>query len=227
MQTLLGKKVGMTQVFNGKGEIVPVTIVEFDEAVVVDVKTEEKDGYSAVQLGCFDAKKAKKVPKPMKGVFKNEKKKKDLVFKNVIKEVRMSKEEAAKYKVGDKVSAEGIFKEGDFVDVTGVSKGKGFQGVMKRYGFHGGPGGHGSMHHRLPGSVGASSFPSRVFKNQKMPGRMGGSKVTAQNLLVEKYDVANKFMLIRGALPGSKNGVVLVKKSIKKKPVEKKGDKKK
>ena len=216
VETLLGKKVGMTQVFDGKGEAVPVTVIHFEDAVVVDKKTDEKDGYTAVRIGVGDVKKPKRVSKAVKGIYKNEKNKKDLPLKKRLKEIRMPREEADKFNVGDTISLDGVFKEGDFIDASGITKGKGFQGVMKKHNFHGGPGGHGSMHHRLPGSVGASSYPSRVFKNQKMPGRLGGDKVTAQNLVVEKVDAENKVMLVRGAVPGAKNGMVLVKKSVKK-----------
>jgi len=222
IQTLLGKKVGMTQVFNSKGEAVPVTIVELDEGIVVNKKTPEKDGYTALQVGIFGGIKPKNVPKPLKGLFKNDKDKRDMPFKRELKEVKVTEEELKKYNIGDAVALKEMFKDGDYIDVVGTGKGKGFQGVMKRHNFHGGPGGHGSMHHRRAGSIGASSYPSRVFKNHKMAGRMGGGRVTVQNLLVEKYDADNKYMLIRGAVPGSKNSVVLMKKSIKKKQGDKK-----
>jgi large subunit ribosomal protein L3 len=213
--TIIGKKAGMTQIFNGEGESIPVTIVEFDDAVVVDKKTAARDGYNAVMIGMFDIKKAKNVPKPMKGVFKNEKNKLDMPFKKVLKEIRVEGAELEKYIIGDKVAFEGLFKEGDKVDVSGVSKGKGFQGTIKRHNFSGGPASHGGMAHRIPGSIGSNTYPARVFKNKKMPGHMGVENITVQNLLVEKFDIENKFMLIRGAVPGGKNGLLMIKKAVK------------
>ena len=221
--TIIGKKAGMTQIFNGEGESIPVTIVEFDDAVVVDKKTAERDGYNAVMIGMFDIKKAKNVTKPMKGVFKNEKNKLDMPFKKVLKEIRAEGAELEKYTIGDKVVLEGLFKEGDKIDVSGVSKGKGFQGTIKRHNFSGGPASHGGMAHRIPGSIGSNTYPARVFKNKKMPGHMGVENITVQNLLVEKFDVENKFMLIRGAVPGGKNGLLMIRKAVKaKKEVKKK-----
>jgi large subunit ribosomal protein L3 len=222
--TIIGKKAGMTQIFNNDGESVPVTIVEFEDAIVVDKKTEENDGYNAVRIGTFDVKKAKNVSKPMKGTFKNEKNSKDLPFKSVLKEIRIDRAELEKLNVGDKVVLEGLFKEGDLVDVSGVSKGKGFQGVIKRHGFSGGPASHGGMNHRIPGSIGSNTYPAHVWRGKKMPGHMGVDNKTIQNLKVEKFDIENKFMLIRGAVPGGKNGLLVIKKAVKapKKQVKKK-----
>jgi large subunit ribosomal protein L3 len=213
--TIIGKKAGMTQIFTGEGEAVPVTIVEFEEAVVVDKKTEARDGYNSVMIGTFEIKKARKVNKPMKGIFKNEKKKLDLPFKRVLKEIRVDASDLDKYNIGDKVAMEGLFKEGDKVDVSGVSKGKGFQGTIKRHNFGGGPASHGGMAHRIPGSIGSNTYPARVFKNKKMPGHMGVDKVTVQNMKVEKFDTENNFMLLRGAVPGGKNGLLCIKKAVK------------
>jgi len=213
--TIIGKKVGMTQIFNGEGEAIPVTIVEFDDAIVVEKKTAARDGYNAVMIGMFDIKKAKNVTKPMKGVFKNEKKKLDMPFKRVLKEIRTDGADLEKYTIGGKVAFEGLFKEGDKVDVSGVSKGKGFQGTIKRHNFSGGPASHGGMAHRIPGSIGSNTYPARVFKNKKMPGHMGVDNKTIQNLKVEKFDIENKFMLIRGAVPGAKNGLLMIKKAVK------------
>jgi large subunit ribosomal protein L3 len=211
----------MTQVFNAQGEAVPVTIVKVDDSVVIDKKSVERDGYIALKLGTIDVKKPKNVNKALKGVFKNEKKKLDLPLKSVLSEIRLSKEEADKFNIGDMITVDSVFKEGDFIDVAGVSKGKGFQGVMKRHNFHGGPASHGSMMHRAPGSIGSSTFPARVFKNMKMAGRMGFDNVTVMNLKVEKIDSENKYMLVKGAVPGANNGRVLIKKAAKKKAIVK------
>jgi large subunit ribosomal protein L3 len=213
---LIGTKLGMTQVFNARGEVVPVTIVKMDDSIVIDKKTAERDGYVALKLGTIDTKKPKNMSKAVKGNFKNEKKKLDLPLKSVLSEVRLLQEEADKFNVGDVITVDSVFKEGDFIDVAGVSKGKGFQGVMKRHNFKGGPGSHGSMMHRAPGSIGSSTFPARVFKNMKMAGRLGFDRVTVLNLQVEKIDSENKYMLIKGAVPGANNGRVLVKHAAKK-----------
>ena len=211
--TLNGKKLGMTQVFDkGNGEAVPVTVIQIEDMVVFEKKTAEKDGYNALRAGYGKVEKPKRMNKAMKGHFKNEKKKTDLELKKNIVEVRVSREELDKVKIGDVINAEAL-KGAKFVDVSGISKGKGFQGVVKRYGFKGGPGGHGSMHHRAPGSVGASSYPSRVFKNQKMPGRMGGEKITAQNLKV--VEIKDNYLLVMGNVPGAKNTAVSVAKAKK------------
>ncbi len=224
VQTMLGKKMGMTQIFSAEGEAVPVTVVEFSDAVVVDKKSEQRDGYTALVIGMFDVTKPKRVPKPMKGIFKNEKKKVDLPFKSVLKEIRMTAEEVEKFNIGDRVAFEEIFKEGDKVDVSGISKGKGFQGTIKRHNFGGGPASHGGMAHRIPGSIGSNTYPARVFKNKKMAGHMGVEKVTVQNLKIEKFDNENKFMLLRGAVPGGKNALLVIKKAVKagKKEIKKK-----
>lgn len=216
---LVGKKLGMTQVFNAKGEIVPVTIVQIDDTIVIDKKTIERDGYVALKLGAFDVKKPKKMPKALKGIFKNEEKKLDLPFKSILCEVRMTEAEAEKFNIGDVIKVDSVFKEGDLIDVAGVSKGKGTQGVMKRHGFSGGPSSHGSMMHRAPGSIGSSTYPARVFKNMKMAGRMGCDNVTIMNLLVEKIDIENKYVLIKGAVPGANNGYIEIKKCAKKKKI--------
>jgi len=223
---LIGKKLGMTQVFNARGEVVPVTIVQVDDSVIVDKKSVERDGYTALKLGTFDVKKPKNMPKALKGLFKNEKKHLDLPLKKRLSEIKVSKEDAEKFNIGDTITVESVFKEGDFIDVSGVSKGKGFQGVMKRHGFHGGPASHGSMMHRAPGSIGSSTFPARVFKNMKMAGRMGFDKITTMNLFIEKIDPENNYVLIRGAVPGGKNGEVIIKKSAKKKIAQAKPAKK-
>jgi large subunit ribosomal protein L3 len=216
----------MTQVFNARGEVVPVTIVQVEDSIVVDKKSLERDGYTALKLGTIDAKKPKNMPKALKGLFKNEKNHLDMPLKSKISEIKLSKEESEKFKVGDTITLESVFKEGDFIDVSGISKGKGFQGVMKRHGFSGGPASHGSMMHRAPGSIGSSTFPARVFKNMKMAGRMGFDKITTMNLMIEKIDAENNYVLVKGAVPGSKNSLVVIKKSAKKKIVQAKPAKK-
>jgi len=213
--TLLGKKVGMSQIFeNTSGEAFPITVIEIEDMMVFDKKTEEKDGYNALRVACFDAKKAKKVSKPVKGNYKNDKKKVDLPLKNVMKEFRVTKEELEKYKAGDIIGIDAI-KGAKFVDVSGTTKGKGFQGVMKRWNFSGGVGSHGSMSHRAPGSIGSSTYPARVFKNMKMAGHLGNEKVTIQNLKV--IEVKEKYLLVQGAIPGANNSIVAVSRAKKKK----------
>jgi large subunit ribosomal protein L3 len=216
ISTILGKKIGMTQVFNEKGEAIPVTILEIADGVVVDKKTSERDGYTAVKFGFFDCEKPKRMPKALKGVFKNEKTNKDLPLKKVLKEIRVDAATAETFNVGDTLTIEAM-KDLKFVDVCGISKGKGFQGVVKRHNFAGGAGSHGSNHNRAPGSIGSSTYPARVFKNMRMAGHMGVDRVTVLNLAVEKVDLENKFMLIQGAVPGSNNGIVEIRKSVKKK----------
>lgn len=222
LSTIIGKKRGMTQIFNANGDVVPVTIVEFDDAIVVEKKTEEKNGYNALKIGIFDDVKPKNIPKPIKGIFKNEKKGIDLPFKKVLKEIKVDKSELDKYNIGDKISFSDVLKDGDYVDVTGISKGKGTQGVMKRHNFSGGPASHGGMSHRRPGSIGSNTFPAHVWKGKRMAGHMGNQKVTIQNLFVEKFNAENKFILLRGAVPGPKGGIVIIRKAVKK--YAKKGD---
>lgn len=216
INTLLGRKIGMTQVFNKKGEAVPVTVIQVEDAIVVDKKLQEKEGYNALKIGYGDDVKPKNLPKPIKGIFKNEKNKIDLPFKKVLKEIKVDKEDINKYKIGDILTIE-IFKEleNKKVDITGITKGKGTQGVVKRWGFSGGGASHGSMSHRRPGSIGSNTFPARVLKNKKMAGRMGGKKFTVLNLKVEKVDVENKFMLVKGSVPGNNNEIVIIRKSKK------------
>jgi len=215
---LLGKKIGMTQIFNKEGNAVPVTVIQIEDALVVDKKTNEKDGYNALKIGYIDEKKPKNVPKPIKGIFKNEKKKIDLPLKRFLKEIKVDKEDIEKYKIGDVITIEAIKDvENKKVDITGITKGKGTQGVVKRWGFSGGGAAHGSMSHRRPGSIGSNTFPAHVWKNKKMAGRMGGNRFTVLNLKVEKVDVENKFILVRGTVPGNKNELVYIRKSVKEK----------
>ena len=205
---ILGKKLGMTQVFNAAGRLIPVTVVEAGPCMVVQKKTEDKEGYSAVQLG-FGEKKAKRTSQPMKGHFS----KAGVGPLRFVQEIRISPEEADQYQVGEAVNVS-MFKEGEIVDVVGTSKGKGFAGVIKRYNFHRGPMGHGSMYHRRPGSLGATG-PARVFKGRRMPGRLGGHRVTVQGLEIIKVDPEKNLLLIKGAVPGRNGAFVQVNNSVK------------
>ncbi len=203
MRVILGKKIGMSQIYEDNS-LIPVTVVEAGPCIVVQRKVKEKDGYNAVQLG-FEEVKETHVNKPKLGHFKKAK----VSPRRFLKEFRV--EDIGGLKVGDMIKV-GVFKEGDLVDVAGVSKGKGFAGVVKRYGFKGGPASHGAKQwHRRPGSIGASSDPSRVFKGKKMPGRMGSEKVTARNLKLVKIDEKLNLLLIEGSLPGRKGGFVAIK----------------
>lgn len=203
INTIYGKKIGMTQIFSEDDRVVPVTVIQVEPNTICQVKTADTDGYEAVQLG-FGAIKEKKVNMPMAGHFK----KQGVEPARHLREVRV--DAAADYKVGDKVTVAG-FAEAKKVDVTGTSKGKGFAGVMKRYNFGGGPGGHGSHFHRAPGSVGQCATPSRVFKGQKLPGHMGCATVTTKNLSVVRIDEDQNLILVKGAIPGGKNAVVRIR----------------
>jgi large subunit ribosomal protein L3 len=201
MRGILGKKIGMTQIFTENGKAYPVTVVVAGPCCVVQVKTLEKDGYEAVKIG-FEEVKEKKVNKPKAGVFR----------KAGLKPYRVMREFALSgLNVGDFLTVE-QFGKGDKVSVSGISKGKGFQGVMKRHNFAGGPGSHGSMFNRAPGSIGASSYPSRVWKNQKMPGHMGSERVTVKNLRIVDVRPQQNLILILGAVPGANGTVVEIKK---------------
>ena len=205
-KAILGKKLGMTQVFSSEGKIVPVTVVTAGPCHIAQIKTEENDGYQAVQLG-FDPKKAVNIIKAEAGHAK----KADIPTCRFLREVRV--DDLAGYELGGQINAD-IFEVGEIIDVSGVSKGKGFAGTIKRYGHHRGPSAHGSKNHRRPASAGAKG-PARVFKGKKSPGRMGGDSVTIQNLEVIKIDAERQLMLIRGAVPGPKGGMVLIKSSVK------------
>lgn len=205
---LLGKKLGMTQIFDVQGRVVPVTVIEAGPCTVVQRKKRQSDGYDAVQIG-FDAKKTHRVNKPMIGHFRNAGKG---AFR-VLRELRVDAESSLE--VGQELRVD-IFREGDFVDVTGQTKGRGFSGVVKRWGFRGGRASHGSMFHRAPGSIGGSSFPSRVFKNMKMGGHYGNERVTVLNLRIVAIQPEKNLLLVRGAVPGAKNGLVFVRRAIKK-----------
>ncbi len=203
---ILGKKIGMTQIFAENGEVIPVTVVEASSNVVLQVKTTENDGYEAIQIGYAD-KKESRTNKPAKGHAE----KANTNPKRYVKELRGV--ELGSYEVGQEVKVD-IFQEGDSVDVTGTSKGKGFQGAIKRHGQSRGPMTHGSRYHRRPGSMGAVD-PMRVFKGKKLPGRMGGKTVTVQNLEIVKVDTDRNLLLIKGNVPGAKKSYVTVESAVK------------
>jgi large subunit ribosomal protein L3 len=206
---LIGRKAGMTQVFGEDGNLVPVTVVEAGPCTILGIRTKESHGYDALQLG-FDARK-KKVSKPQAGVFKRL----NLTPMKTIREVRLEKTEKLEgYEVGQSLTVE-MFTPGEIVDVVGVSKGKGFQGGVKRHGWYGGDATHGSMFHRAPGSIGASSDPSRVWPGHRLPGRMGGVQRTVLNLSVVRVMPEQNLVLIRGAVPGANGSLVMVRKSVK------------
>lgn len=204
---LIGKKIGMTQIFNEEGKVIPVTVIEAGPCVVSQVKTEETDGYNSIQLG-FGAIKESKVNKPERGHFT----KANIAPARYLREFRVDSIEDVK--VGDELKAD-IFMAGDKIDIQGTSKGKGFQGVIKRHGQHRGPMGHGSMYHRRPGSMGSTSTPGRVFKGKKLPGHMGTLTVTIQNLEIVMVDVENNCILVKGNVPGPKKGLVVIKTAVK------------
>jgi len=206
MKALLGRKLGMTQIFNEEGKAVPVTVIQAGPCVVVQTKTAKTDGYEAIQVG-FGEQKESRVIKPLKGHF-TKAQVKPLRF---LREFRL--ENAADYKVGQEIGAD-IFQAGDQVDVSGISKGKGFAGGIKRHNFSRGPMAHGSKYHRRSGSLGALG-PNRVFKGRKMPGRMGFDKVTVQNLQIVKVDKERNLILVKGAIPGPKKALVTIKASVK------------
>ncbi len=204
---IIGKKVGMTQIFDENGLVIPVTVIEAGPCVVAQVKTVETDGYDAIQLG-FGEVKAKRVNKPSMGHFAKSK----LEAKKHLREFRL--DDVANFKVGDEVKAD-IFQEGEKVDIQGITKGKGFQGVIKRHGQSRGPMGHGSMYHRRPGSMGSTSTPGRVFKGKKLPGHMGQETVTIQNLDVVKVDMDKNVILVKGSVPGCKGAILKIKTATK------------
>lgn len=206
-KAIMGTKLGMTQLFDEEGKLVPVTVVEAGPCRVIQKKTVENDGYDAVQLG-FGEKKEKHTPKPMQGHFK----KAGTGYMKYLREFKL--DNAAEMNVGDEVKAD-VFEAGNVVDVTGISKGKGFAGTIKRWGGHRGPMTHGSGYHRSPGSLGACSTPSRVMKGKKLAGHMGVDKVTVQNLDVVKVDAEKNIIAIRGAIPGPKGGMVIIKSAVK------------
>lgn len=202
---ILGQKVGMTRVYSEEGRAIPVTVIAAGPCPVVDLRTPEKNGYSAVLLG-FSERQPQRVSKPLAGTFKRA----GVTPCRWLREFRVA--DSGKWEIGGTVNVS-LFQAGEAVDVTGTSKGKGTAGVIKRYGFGGAPASHGvSKTHRKPNSSGASSYPSRVFKGKRMPGRMGNERVTVKNLTVVAIDVENNLLLVKGAVPGAKNGLVLVHK---------------
>ena len=208
-KAILGRKLGMTQIFTEEGQVVPVTVIESGNNVVIQSKTVESDGYNAVQLG-FGEIKEKHLTKPLKGRFD----KAGIEPVKYIREMRLAA--PSEYKVGDKIGVD-IFEAGQLVDVTGVSKGKGFAGTVKRHGFARGPMGHGSKSHREPGSTGAmiSGHGGRVLKGKKLPGHMGNERVTVQRLTLVKVDTDRNLLLIKGAVPGPKKGLLMIKETVK------------
>ncbi|MDR1774787.1 MAG: 50S ribosomal protein L3 [Clostridioides sp.] len=206
MKGILGKKIGMTQIFTESGTVVPVTAVEAGPVVVTQVKTVDNDGYNAIQIGFVDAKE-KSLNKPQKGHLA-----KANTLKKHLKEFRV--ENVEDFTLGQEIKVD-LFEAGLKVDVSGISKGKGFQGPIKRHGQSRGPEAHGSRYHRRPGSMGACSYPGRVFKNKKLAGHMGSVKVTIQNLELVRVDADNNVILIKGAIPGPKGSIVTIREAVK------------
>jgi len=205
VEGLIGKKVGMTQSFDAEGNAVPVTVIKAGPCTIVQKKTKEKDGYAAVQLGLVEERTLKKPTKAQAGHFQRS----GLPPVRILREFRATN--PGELKEGDQILVD-IFQEGDRVHVTGTTKGKGFQGVVRRHGFRGGRATHGSMFHRAPGSIGASSFPSRVLKGTRMGGHMGQDRLTVRNLTVVRTDKENNLLLVKGAVPGPRGGYVLIRR---------------
>ncbi len=206
-KAILGLKEGMTQIFDKEGKAVPVTVITASPNIVVQKKTIESDGYLAIQVG-FDDKEEKRVNKPMKGHFAKAK----VATKKYLREFRF--EDAADYEIGQEIKAD-VFKEGDRVDISGVSKGKGFAGSIKRHNFHRGPMGHGSKYHRQSGSMGASSSPSRTLPGKKLPGHMGAENTTVVNLEIIRVDLEKNIILVKGGVPGIRGSLVMIKDTVK------------
>ena len=207
MKSILGKKIGMTQIFTEDGTVVPVTVVEAGPMFVTQVKTVETDGYNAIQCGYVD-KKEKKVTKPLKGHFD----KVSVVYKRFVREFRLNEGET--FETGQEIKVD-LFAEGDKVDVIGTSKGKGTQGAIKRWNYGRGPEGHGSKSHRVAGARSAGTYPGRVLKGRKASGKTGNKKSTVQNLVVVKVDVEKNLILVKGAIPGPKGGLVTIREAVK------------
>ena len=208
MEGILGKKLGMTQVYSDEGQVIPVTVIKAGPCLVVQRRTADNDGYEAVQLGLVEERAPRRVTQPMRGHFD----KAGLAAMRRLEE--FSIDNGDDLKAGDQVKAS-IFSENDYVDVIGTSKGKGFQGVVKRHGFSGGRATHGSMFHRAPGSIGQASDPSRVFPGLKLPGRMGGKRVTVKNLKIVKVDEEKNLLYLRGSVPGPRNGYLAIRRAKK------------
>jgi len=205
---MLGKKVGMTQIFDENGSVIPVTVIQAGPITVVQKKTIETDGYTSVKVGFQDVPE-KKLNKPERGLFA----KLNLQPKKYLKEFRT--DDVEKYEIGQEIKVEDMFQDGDKVDVSGISKGKGFQGLIKRYGFSRGPETHGSDYHRRIGSLGSGTTPGRVYKGKKMPGHMGAERITVQNLSVVKVDSDRGLLLVKGAVPGPKGGLLEIRETVK------------
>ncbi len=207
VEGLIGKKIGMTQLYQEDGTAVPVTVLKAGPCVVGQVRDKKRDGYQAVQLGLVEDKRVKNTTRPMKGHFD----KAGVPPMRILREFTFSGD-AGQIKPGDKILVGDLLKENDLVDITGTSKGRGFAGVVKRHGFRGGAATHGSMFHRAPGSIGASSFPSRVLKGMRAAGHMGMARVTAKSLKVVRVDAENNLIAVKGAVPGPNGGYVLIRK---------------
>lgn len=205
---MMGKKIGMTQIFTDEGLLVPVTVIAAGPVSVLQKKTTETDGYNSIKVG-FEDISEKKLNKPMKGQFE----KAGVSAKRYIGEFRLDNVDA--YEPGQEIKVQDMFQVGDMIDVSGVSKGKGYQGTVKRYGTSRGPEAHGSGYHRGVGSLGPNSSPSRVFKGKKLPGHMGAENVTVQNLTVVRVDSERNLLLVKGAVPGPKGGLVFIKNTVK------------
>lgn len=202
---MLGKKVGMTRIYSEAGSAIAVTAIETGPCIVLQKKSVAKEGYNAIQIG-FGSKKESRVSKPMAGHFKAAGKGGFSYLKEFLVD------DVAQYELGQEIQAADLFKVGDLVDVSGISKGRGFQGVIKRHGFKGGRKTHGSMFHRAPGSIGCSAYPSRVIKGKKLPGRMGNALITKKNVMVVDVRPESNVMLVKGSLPGAKQGVLQIYK---------------
>ena len=204
MMGLIGRKVGMTQVFDEKGDVVPVTVIEAGPCTVTEIRTSERDGYTALQLG-FGTNKEKRFTKPYLGQFT----KRNLPPSRHLREFRIP--DVSAYTLGQTLNA-AVFEKGEHIDVEGTTKGRGFAGIIKRHGFKGGHASHGPTMGREPGSIGSSAYPSRVIKGKRLPGRMGGKPLTSKNLMVAGVDVEQNVLLVRGAIPGPTNGLVFILK---------------
>ena len=206
IEGLIGKKIGITQCFDEQGNVFPVTVIQAGPCTVFQKKTIKRDGYSSIQMGLIEERGRKRANKPLTGHAE----KAGVPPPKILREFRFI--EQAEVKVGDQFFVD-IFEEGEQVHITGRSKGKGFAGVVKRWGYHGGKGSHGSMFHRRPGSIGASAYPSRVFKGKKLPGHLGDNKVTVRNLVVVRTEKENNLLVVKGAIPGANGGYLLIKKA--------------
>ncbi|MBN2370354.1 MAG: 50S ribosomal protein L3 [Vicinamibacteria bacterium] len=207
VQGIIGRKVGMTQIYGENGAAIPATVIEAGPCVVIQRKTAAKDGYEAAKLGLVAKSKVKRISRSVKQCYE----KIGLPPCRVSREIRVDAD--AEFQVGDRIAVD-MFTPGDSVNITGVSKGKGFQGVIRRHGFSGGAKSHGSMFHRAPGSIGASAYPSRVLKGMKAAGHMGDARITVGNLKVERIDVENNLLIVRGAVPGAAGGyLIIIRKS--------------